>query len=132
MTTKVVVPELGESIVEATVGRWYKHEGDHVAAGETLVELETDKVNLEVAAQHAGVLAHIAQQEGADVKVGDLLAEVDEAAAGDGAAQAAPAPKEAATPSAPSSSSAPICSCWNSSMARRSPSRTSPCSCWRG
>ena len=80
MATDFVVPELGESVVEATVGTWFKKEGDPVAVGETLVELETDKVNLEVSASTAGVLARIEQQEGVDVQIGDLLGVIDESA----------------------------------------------------
>ena len=73
MAANIVVPELGESVVEATVGRWLKQEGEPVAAGEAVVELETDKVNLEVSAEKAGVLARIERQEGEDVKIGDVL-----------------------------------------------------------
>ena len=80
MATDIVVPELGESVVEATVGTWFKKEGDPVSVGETLVELETDKVNLEVSASTAGVLARIVQQEGVDVQIGDLLGVIDESA----------------------------------------------------
>ena len=80
MATDFVVPELGESVVEATVGTWFKKEGDPVSVGETLVELETDKVNLEVSASTAGVLARIVQQEGVDVQIGDLLGVIDESA----------------------------------------------------
>jgi 2-oxoglutarate dehydrogenase E2 component (dihydrolipoamide succinyltransferase) len=78
----IKVPPLGESIVEATVLRWLKNEGDAVASGETLVELETDKITVEVPAPRAGSLARRAVAEGTVVKVGDLLAEVDENAAG--------------------------------------------------
>ncbi len=84
MPIKIVVPELGESVVEATVAEWLKKEGDQVAAGEALVKLETDKVDLEVAAERAGVLAHIEQAAGTDVKVGDVLATLEEAGAGPG------------------------------------------------
>ena len=80
MATDIVVPELGESVVEATVGTWFKKVGDPVSVGETLVELETDKVNLEVSASTAGVLARIEQQEGVDVQIGDLLGVIDESA----------------------------------------------------
>ena len=80
MATDIVVPELGESVVEATVGTWFRKEGDPVSVGETLVELETDKVNLEVSASTAGVLARIEQQEGVDVQIGDLLGVIDESA----------------------------------------------------
>src|SRR5689334_22501809 len=86
MATKIVVPELGESVLEATVSRWLKKEGDYVNAGEVLVELETDKVNLEVGAKSAGVLQKISVTEGGDVKVGDVLGTIEEKAG---------APKEA-------------------------------------
>ncbi|MDP9177397.1 MAG: 2-oxoglutarate dehydrogenase complex dihydrolipoyllysine-residue succinyltransferase [Gemmatimonadota bacterium] len=76
----IKVPPLGESIVEATVLRWLKNEGDAVASGETLVELETDKITVEVPAPRAGSLARRAAAEGTVVKVGDLLGEVDESA----------------------------------------------------
>ena len=78
MTTKILVPELGESVLEATVSRWLKKEGDAVNVGEVLVELETDKVNLEVGAKSSGVLAKIEVPEGSDVKVGEVLGTIDE------------------------------------------------------
>jgi 2-oxoglutarate dehydrogenase E2 component (dihydrolipoamide succinyltransferase) len=78
MTTKIIVPEMGESVIEATVHHWLKKEGDFVEAGEALVELETDKVNLEVGAKSAGVLAKITVPEGQDVKVGDELGLINE------------------------------------------------------
>ncbi|GJQ52471.1 MAG: hypothetical protein HKUEN02_13180 [Anaerolineaceae bacterium] len=66
MTIQIIVPELGESVIEATVRRWLKEEGDFVEAGEALVELETDKVNLDVGAKASGVLAKINAGEGQD------------------------------------------------------------------
>jgi 2-oxoglutarate dehydrogenase E2 component (dihydrolipoamide succinyltransferase) len=81
MPTNIVVPELGESVVEATVAKWLKKEGDPVAVGEPLVELETEKVDLEVGASHAGVLARIHHPDGSDVKIGDVLGVIEEAAA---------------------------------------------------
>jgi len=78
MATKILVPELGESVLEATVSRWLKKEGDFVNVGDVLVELETDKVNLEVGAKNPGILARIAVPEGTDVKVGDVLGTIDE------------------------------------------------------
>lgn len=78
MPIEIVVPEAGESVVEATVSRWLKQEGDRVAVGEAVVELETDKVNLEVAAEKAGVLARIERQAGEDVAVGDVLGIIEE------------------------------------------------------
>ncbi|GIK56666.1 MAG: 2-oxoglutarate dehydrogenase complex dihydrolipoyllysine-residue succinyltransferase [Chloroflexi bacterium] len=100
MTIKITVPELGESVVEATVGEWHKREGERVAVGDVLVELETDKVDLEVSAETAGVLARIFHQQGADVQIGDVLAEIErngEAATAEKPAQdetPAPAPAE--------------------------------------
>jgi 2-oxoglutarate dehydrogenase E2 component (dihydrolipoamide succinyltransferase) len=76
----IKVPQLGESIVEATVARWLKKEGEPVAAGETLVELETDKITVEVPALKGGVLAKRLRNEGDVVKVDDVLAELDEQA----------------------------------------------------
>src|SRR3954470_18181825 len=78
MTTKIVVPDLGESVVEATVGEWLKKEGERVEAGEALVSLETDKVDLDVSATQSGVLGKIERKTGEDVKIGDLLAVIEE------------------------------------------------------
>jgi 2-oxoglutarate dehydrogenase E2 component (dihydrolipoamide succinyltransferase) len=84
--TSIKVPPLGESIVEATISRWLKKEGDAVALGETLVELETDKITVEVPALATGVLARRARNEGDVVKVDEVLGELDEkATAGAGA-----------------------------------------------
>ncbi len=80
MAIKIEVPELGESVLEATVARWLKKEGDLVNVGDVLVELETDKVNLEVGAKGAGVLQNIRAAEGQDVKVGDVLGTIEEKA----------------------------------------------------
>jgi 2-oxoglutarate dehydrogenase E2 component (dihydrolipoamide succinyltransferase) len=102
MTTKITVPELGESVVEATVGEWHKQEGDSVAVGDVLVELETDKVDLEVSAETAGVLARIFHQQGADVKIGDVLAEIEpDGAAADGGADKADGVATAVAPPPP-------------------------------
>jgi 2-oxoglutarate dehydrogenase E2 component (dihydrolipoamide succinyltransferase) len=79
MPTNIVVPELGESVIEATVAQWLKQEGERVAAGETVLALDTDKVTLEVAATQDGVLAHIQRQPGEPVKVGDVLGTIEEA-----------------------------------------------------
>src|SRR6266487_146406 len=73
MSIEVRVPTLGESIVDAVIARWLKHEGATVTQGEALVELETDKVNVEVTADQGGVLQEIARQEGETVAIGDLL-----------------------------------------------------------
>lgn len=97
----IKVPPLGESIVEATVSRWLKREGEAVTAGETLVELETDKVTVEVPATTSGVLVRRAHQEGDVVALGALLGELDETAAASAAAPAAPEQELPAPPSAP-------------------------------
>jgi len=80
MAIEVTVPEMGESVLEATVSHWLKKEGDPVNVGDVLVELETDKVNVEVGAKSAGVLQQIKVAEGGDVKVGDVLGTIDEKA----------------------------------------------------
>ncbi len=112
MATNIVVPEVGESIVDARVARWLKREGDAVSVGDPLVELETDKIDLEVAAPQGGVLSKIAHGDGADVKVGEVLGVIEEGAgreaagAGGEARGAAPATAsgqpeaESATPDA--------------------------------
>jgi 2-oxoglutarate dehydrogenase E2 component (dihydrolipoamide succinyltransferase) len=107
----IKVPPLGESIVEATVARWLKKEGESVAAGDTLVELETDKVTVEVPALKGGVLAKQTKHDGDVVAVDDVLGEIDESATASvaprpSAAESAPAPRAAApqtasTPPAP-------------------------------
>ena len=100
----IKVPPLGESIVEATVSRWVKKKGDALASGDTLVELETDKITVEVPAPRAGVLVSQAVAEGDVVKVDQILGELDESGAAAGAAApAAPSPQEtpAATPAKP-------------------------------
>jgi 2-oxoglutarate dehydrogenase E2 component (dihydrolipoamide succinyltransferase) len=78
MSVEVRVPELGESVVSAVIASWLKREGDPVSRGDALVELETDKVNVEVSAEHGGVLQKIVKQEGAEVAVGDVLALIGE------------------------------------------------------
>jgi len=102
------VPALGESVVEGTVRRWLKREGEAVARDEVVVEVDTDKITVEVAAPQAGVLARIAKPEGEVVRVGEVLGEIDEtavpAAAPAGAAGPADgtgAPAEAAATAAP-------------------------------
>jgi 2-oxoglutarate dehydrogenase E2 component (dihydrolipoamide succinyltransferase) len=109
--SNIVVPVLGESIVEARIAKWLKKPGDHVEVGEPLVELETEKTNLELSAEKRGVITSIARKEGDDVKIGELLAVVDEngagtapqpAASGNGSkAAAAPPPPVAAAQPAP-------------------------------
>src|SRR5882672_8871677 len=96
----IKVPPLGESIIEATVSRWLKKEGDVVAAGDTLVDLETDKITVEVPALKPGVLAKRSKAEGEVVHVDDVLGELDETAVpatvGAPAATAASAPTSGA------------------------------------
>lgn len=94
MTTEIRVPVLGESVVEATVGQWFKQAGDAIAVDEPLVELETDKVTVEVPAPVSGVLAEILVNPGDTVAVGALLGAITE---GEGK-PVAPAPKPASTP----------------------------------
>ncbi len=90
--TDIVVPTLGESVTEATVAKWMKKAGDAVRKDETLVELETDKVSVEVSAPEAGTLTDIVAEVGSTVNIGALLGRLGAA----GAAAAAPAPKAAA------------------------------------
>ena len=78
MALEIRVPELGESIVDAVIANWLKHEGDTVKKGDTLVELETDKVNVEVSAEQSGVLQKIIKREGDEVSVGDVLGTIGE------------------------------------------------------
>ena len=92
MTVDIIVPTLGESVTEATVMRWNKQLGDAVVLDETLVELETDKIAVEVKAEAAGTLAEIAAGEGTDVEVGALLGRI---APGDAAAAAEPESSDA-------------------------------------
>jgi 2-oxoglutarate dehydrogenase E2 component (dihydrolipoamide succinyltransferase) len=112
----IKVPPLGESIVEATVSRWQKNEGDAVAAGETLVELETDKITVEVPALKAGVLSKRAKNEGDVVHVDDVLGELDETAvsaaagareAGGGKREAVASPVSTPTPARSTQAPAP-------------------------
>ncbi|MGO4871331.1 MAG: 2-oxoglutarate dehydrogenase complex dihydrolipoyllysine-residue succinyltransferase [Roseiarcus sp.] len=115
MATEIRVPTLGESISEATVGKWFKQRGDVVKADEPLVELETDKVTLEVNAPAAGVLTEIAAETGQTVAIGALLGGFSAAAGASAApspASPAPAPKAAAAPTAmpPAPSAAKIAS----------------------
>ena len=98
--TQIIVPPLGESVSSATVARWLKKAGEAVAADEPLVELETDKVTVEVNAPTAGVIEAIAAGEGAEVAAGALLGTIAAgaaAAAAKPAAAPAPAAKAAAT-----------------------------------
>src|SRR6188768_4268831 len=100
----ILTPALGESVSEATIAKWAKKEGDAVKKDEVLVELETDKVSLEVSAPADGVLSAISAAEGANVTPGQVLGQVTAGGAG-----AAPAPAQAAAPAAatPAASATP-------------------------
>ncbi|MCC7023398.1 MAG: 2-oxoglutarate dehydrogenase complex dihydrolipoyllysine-residue succinyltransferase [Thermomicrobiales bacterium] len=98
MAVEIRVPPLGESLVDAVVGTWLKQEGDAVSRGESLVELETDKVNLDVTAEEDGVLSRIERREGDVVTVGEVLGVVS---ASNGATAPAPAGESAAPAAAP-------------------------------
>src|SRR5579864_1394792 len=101
--TEIRVPTLGESVTEATIGRWFKKAGDAVAVDEPLVELETDKVTIEVPAPSAGTLGEIVAKDGETVAVGALLGQISDGAAAAKPATAAPSPaaKEAPKPATP-------------------------------
>src|SRR5262245_60859213 len=105
MMTEIKVPALGESVTEATIGQWFKKEGEAVKADEPVVELETDKVTVEVPAPTAGVLQKIAVQPGETVNVGAVLGAIADGAAAAAAAPSEPAKAAAAprpaTPAAP-------------------------------
>ncbi len=103
--TEIRVPALGESVTEATIGKWFKQPGDPVAADEPLVELETEKVTIEVPAPAAGVLSEIVAKDGETVAIGALLGQIDQGAGARAAAsksaepaKAAPLPKAGPTP----------------------------------
>jgi len=99
---EIRVPTLGESVTEATIGKWFKKPGDAVAVDEPLVELETDKVTIEVPAPAAGVLGDIAAKEGDTVAVGAVLGRIKEGAgAAPAKAAAQPAPPPSAAPAPP-------------------------------
>ncbi len=97
MSIEILVPSLGESIVDATIATWLKHEGDPVQQGDALVELETDKVNVEVNAEQNGVLQQVIKKEGDNVSVGDVLGIIGEVAQATDGRQ----PEQAATASQP-------------------------------
>src|SRR5947208_11956283 len=105
--TEIRVPTLGESVTEATIGRWFKKAGDAVAVDEPLVELETDKVTIEVPAPSAGTLGDIVAKDGETVAVGALLGQINDGAAGAAAKPAAAPARAAAPPPPPPPSAAP-------------------------
>ena len=104
---EIRVPTLGESVTEATIGRWFKKAGDAVAVDEPLVELETDKVTIEVPAPSAGTLGEISAKDGETVAVGALLGQITEGAGGAKPA-AALAPAKAAAAPPPPAAAAPV------------------------
>src|SRR5262249_33718267 len=124
MPFQIVVQELGESVVEATVGQWLKKEGDRVKVGEPVVELETDKVNLEVGAEKDGVLTKIERKKGDDVKIGDVLGVIDETAES-GVFPAVPAEPAAAAPAPPPATPPPIAKRATQVITQVAPSRPS-------
>src|SRR5450755_1819142 len=105
--TEIRVPTLGESVTEATIGRWFKKAGDAVAVDEPLVELETDKVTIEVPAPSAGVLGDIIAKDGETVAVGALLGQINEGGAGAAAKPVAAPAKAAAAAPPPAAAAAP-------------------------
>lgn len=101
---EIRVPTLGESVTEATIAQWFKAEGDTVAMDEPIVELETDKVTVEISAPSAGTLSEILVKDGETVEVGALLGSIGEG----GAAQPVKAEAKPATPETPAAAPAPV------------------------
>jgi 2-oxoglutarate dehydrogenase E2 component (dihydrolipoamide succinyltransferase) len=105
--TEIRVPTLGESVTEATIGKWFKQPGDPVAADEPLVELETEKVTIEVPAPAAGVLSEIVAKDGDTVAIGALLGQIDQGAGARAAASKSAEPENATPPAKAVSTPAP-------------------------
>src|ERR1700749_2956666 len=105
--TEIRVPTLGESVTEATIGRWFKKAGDAVAVDDPLVELETDKVTIEVPAPSAGTLGEIIAKDGKPFGVGALLGQINDGAPPAAKPASAAAPAKAAEPSSPPPAAAP-------------------------
>lgn len=124
--TEIRVPTLGESVTEATIGRWFKKAGDAVAVDEPLVELETDKVTIEVPAPSAGTLGEIVAKDGETVAVGALLGQITDGAGAAKAAAAAPA-----KPAAPAEPPPPAASALLPLRPRLNRSRRLPMRRWR-
>src|SRR5260221_14439568 len=99
--TEIRVPTLGESVTEATIGKWFKKPADAVAVDEPLVELETDKVTIEVPAPSPGTLGENSAKEGETVAVGALLGQINDGAAAAPPKPAGPPPQAAAPPAPP-------------------------------
>ncbi len=114
---EIRVPTLGELVTEATIGKWFKKPGDPVAVDEPLVELETDKVTIEVPAPAAGVLGDIAAKDGDTVAVGAVLGQINEGAGAPAKAPAAAAAK--AAPAAAASTEARSAACRREAAGRR-------------
>ncbi|HSL23176.1 MAG TPA: 2-oxoglutarate dehydrogenase complex dihydrolipoyllysine-residue succinyltransferase [Vicinamibacterales bacterium] len=112
MPANIVVPEMGESIVDARVAKWLKREGEPVSAGEALVELETDKIDVEVSAPQGGVLQQITRGPGEDVKIGEVIGVID---------ASAPA-SHPPSPPAPASQGAPSAAAQEDEKTRATPS----------
>ena len=108
MAIEIRVPTLGESVSEATVGKWFKKPGDAVKADEPLVELETDKVSVEVPAPSAGVRGDIAVEAGATVAVGAVLGHLNDGAAAAAAPAAAASPAKAEAPAPAAAKAEPV------------------------
>ncbi|HEY2210203.1 MAG TPA: 2-oxoglutarate dehydrogenase complex dihydrolipoyllysine-residue succinyltransferase [Bradyrhizobium sp.] len=119
--TEIRVPTLGESVTEATIGRWFKKAGDAVAVDEPLVELETDKVTIEVPAPSAGTLGEIVARDGETVAVGALLGQIN-----DGAAGAASKPAAAPAKAAPAAAAPPPPAAAPAAAAAAAPIRKAP------
>ena len=103
MSEKILVPVLGESITEATVSKWLKNQGEKVEADEPIVELETDKVNLEVPSPVSGVLDSINSKDGSVVEVGAVLGSVSESSTNTCLLYTSPSPRDLSTSRMPSS-----------------------------
>ncbi|MEO7021344.1 MAG: 2-oxoglutarate dehydrogenase complex dihydrolipoyllysine-residue succinyltransferase [Ktedonobacteraceae bacterium] len=123
MAVEIRVPALGESIVDAVVANWLKHEGETVNQGEALVELETDKINLEVFAEQSGVLQKISKQPGDVVSVGDVLGLL-----GESAATSAPPSESAATSTTPVPAAPPASSAQPAPVAEMASTKSGPLS----
>ena len=118
---EIRVPTLGESVTEATIGKWFKKPGEAVAVDEPLVELETDKVTIEVPAPAAGVLSDIAAKDGETVAVGALLGQIKEGAGASAAAAKAPATRQSRRTAGPPPPRRPATRRWRRRCARSPP-----------
>src|SRR5438552_16361562 len=131
MPISIVVPQLGESVAEGTVARWLKAQGDRVRKEEPLVEIQTDKINVEIPSPAEGTLAQILVAEGTTVLVGTEIATLTAPGESAGAAPAAPAPAAAAAPAsapanAPAAAATPGSPPANAPAAAASPPANAP------